>query len=96
VVKYVIRPSKRQELLELINERYTGNKRSRGKCVVIYNKPMTYTRWANWFDLDTLDDALMEEGYEEVEVPNENVFDETATEEDVANAMNFDVKDLGI
>lgn len=96
MVKYVIRPSKRQELLELINERYTGNKRSRGKCVVIYNKPMTYTRWANWFDLDTLDDALMEEGYEEVEVPNENVFDETATEEDVANAMNFDVKDLGI
>lgn len=96
MVKYVIRPSKRQELLDIVSEKYTGNKRSRGRGVVIYNKPMTYTRWANWFDLDTLDDALMEEGYEEVEVSNEELFNETATEEDVANAMNFDIKDLGI
>lgn len=88
MVKYIIRPSKRQELLDIIYEKYTGDKRSRGKSVVVYNKPMTYTRWANWFDLNTLDEALMEEGYEEVEVDNVKHFNVEATDEEL--------KDLGI
>lgn len=84
MVKYIIRPSKRQELLDYINDTYTGDKRSRGRCVVCYNKPMTYTRWANWFTLDILDEALIEEGYEEI-VVEEN---EEETKEDF--------EDLGI
>ena len=96
MVKYIIRPSKRQELLDIINEKYTGDKRSRGKCVVIYNKPMSLARWANWFDLETLDKALMEEGYEEIEVNNEKVFNEEISNEDIEKSLEFNFEDLGI
>ena len=96
MVKYVIRPSKRQELLELINSNYEGNKRSRGRVLVINNRPMTFTRWANWFDLNTLDNALMEEGYEEVVVDNEKYFDEEVSSEDIEKSMELDMENLGI
>lgn len=96
MVKYVIRPSKRQELLDIIDTKYVGDKRSRGRGLVIYNKPMTYTRWANWFDLNILDDALMEEGCEEIIVDNEKVFNEEVSKEDTEKSMELDLEDLGI
>lgn len=68
MVKYIIRPSKRQELLKSVSNSYEGVNRSRIKNIIIENKPKSYIRWNKWFDLEVLDDILMEEDCEEVSV----------------------------
>ena len=68
MVKYIIRPSKRQELIRYVNNTYEGVNRSRTKSIIIENKPKSYIRWSKWFDLEVLDDILMEEDCEEVPV----------------------------
>lgn len=94
LVKYIIRPSKRQELLDDVMTKYTGEKRSRMKSLIVYNKPKSFARWANWFDLDVLNNVLMEEDCEEIVVNQENNFNIEAD----LNADNVfeNIENLGI
>ncbi len=66
MAKYVIKPSKRQELLDYTIQNYTGVECTRRKEVVLENKPKSYLRWTKWFKLDVLDAVLMEEDCEEI------------------------------
>lgn len=72
MAKYIIKPSKRQELLDYTIQNYTGVECTRRKEVVLENKPKSYLRWTKWFKLDVLDEVLMEEDCEEIVIePNE-------------------------
>lgn len=73
MAKYIIKPSKRQELLDYTIQNYNGVECTRRKEVVLENKPKSYLRWTKWFKLDVLDEVLMEEDCEEIVIePNEH------------------------
>ena len=66
MAKYIIKPSKRQELLDYTIQNYAGVECTRRKEVVLENKPKSYLRWTKWFKLDVLDEVFMEEDCEEI------------------------------
>lgn len=66
IKKYVIRPSKRKEVLVFITEHFRGSKYQTAVSRVVENKAMSWRRWMYYFDDDFLYDILMEEDCIEV------------------------------
>lgn len=64
--KYVIRPSKKEEVLAYINEHLRGSKWQTATARVIQNKAMVWRRWMYYFDFTFLEDVLMEEDCVEI------------------------------
>lgn len=70
--KYVIRPSKRGKVHDYIKKNFDGFKKQNALDNLINNKALTFKRWLNYYDFDLLDDVLMEEGFEEKEIDEDN------------------------
>lgn len=68
--KYVIRPSKREEVLSYIKENFKGTKYQTALSRLLENKSMSWKRWMYYFDFNFLEDILMEEDCIEVEEEN--------------------------
>jgi len=64
--KYVIRPSKKDIVLELIEKTFRGSKYQTAISRVLNDKAMTWKRWMYYFDYNLLEDILMEEDCVEV------------------------------
>ena len=70
--KYVIRPSKRSEVLDFIKQNFRASKYQTAIDRVMENKAMSYKRWLYYFDLEYLDEILMEEDCVEIPIQEEN------------------------
>ena len=100
MVKYIIKPSKKQTIFELLSTLYSGAKLSRVKVIVAENKPRTITRWAKWLPFELIDDCLMDEHEVEI-IPDDTykVLTETKKLEeniDGTNDSDIDFEKLGI
>lgn len=65
--RYMIRPSKKKEVIEFIENNFKGTKYQTAMSRVVDNKVMTWKRWMYYFDYNYLEDILMEEDCVEVE-----------------------------
>lgn len=65
--KYLIRPSKKPEVIEYIKENFKGTKYQTALSRVLANKTMTWKRWMYYFDYNYLEEILMEEDCIEIE-----------------------------
>lgn len=65
--KYLIRPSKKLEVIEYIKENFKGTKYQTALSRVLANKTMSWKRWMYYFDYNYLEEILMEEDCIEIE-----------------------------
>lgn len=59
--KYIIRPSKKEEVIDYIKNNFTNTKYQTALSRVIENKSMSWKRWMYYFDYNYLEDILMGE-----------------------------------
>lgn len=81
--KYVIRPSKRNEVIKFIEDNFKGSKYRSVTDALIKNTPMYYKRWLYYFDLDYLDEILMEEDCVEISLQEKQKSFKDYTKEDL-------------
>ena len=100
MVKYIIKPSKKQTIFDFLSTMYSGEKLSRVRVIVAENKPRTITRWAKWLPFDLIDSCLMEEHEVEI-IPDDTykVLTESKNLEektDGTNISEINFEELGI
>ena len=64
--KYIIRPSKKQEVLDYIEQNFKGTKYQTALSRVFDNKSMSWKRWMYYFDFNFLENVLMEDDCVEI------------------------------
>lgn len=69
--KYKIRPSKKKEVIEYIQNNFKGTKYQTAMSRVLSDKVMTWKRWMYYFDYNYLEEILMEENSVELELEEE-------------------------
>lgn len=67
---YMIRPSKKKEVIQYIEDNFKGSKYQTALSRVLADKAMSWKRWMYYFDFDYLEDILMEEDNVELEIEN--------------------------
>lgn len=65
---YMIRPSKKKEVIEFIENNFKGSKYQTALSRVLEDKVMTWKRWMYYFDYSYLEEILMEEDSVELEI----------------------------
>ena len=65
---YMIRPSKKKEVVEFIENNFKGSKYQTALSRVLQDKSMTWKRWMYYFDYNYLEEILMEEYSVELEI----------------------------
>ena len=70
--KYTIRPSKKGKVCDYIKKNFDGYKKRDALDNLLSDKALTFRRWLYYYDYDFLDEVLMEEGFEEKEVDEDN------------------------
>lgn len=66
--KYMIRPSKKKEVINFIKENFKNTKYQTIMSRVLQDKAMTWKRWMYYFDYNYLEEILMEEDSVELEI----------------------------
>jgi len=66
--RYMIRPSKKKEVIEFIEDNFKGSKYQTALSRVVDDKIMTWKRWMYYFDYNYLEEILMEEDSVELEL----------------------------
>lgn len=65
--RYMIRPSKKSEVINFIEDNFKGTKYQTAMSRVVDNKVMTWKRWMYYFDYNYLEEILMEEDSVEID-----------------------------
>ena len=79
--RYVIRPSKRTDVINFIEANLKGSKYQQALRRVTENNPMYYRRWLYYFDINYLDDILMEDGCVEIPLEEQKKLDNLTGED---------------
>lgn len=70
---YIIRPSKRAEVVKYIEENFKDSKYQQALSHILNNKAMSWKRWMYYFDFNFLEEILMEEDCVEIDEPVDNL-----------------------